>query len=112
MSWLKRLVGPAVEEVEPGEARRRQQAGAILIDVREPEEWAAGHAPGARHMPLGQLAQRLRSLPRDRELLFICRSGNRSSRAVQLAVEAGRTRAVNVGGGLLAWARAGLPVER
>ncbi len=58
-----------------GEARRRLDAGrAALIDVREPEEWAEGHVAGALHIPLGELGGRLDELPRDRDLLFFCRS--------------------------------------
>jgi rhodanese-related sulfurtransferase len=110
--FLTRLLGRAGgSAVEPAEARRRQEAGALLVDVREADEWRAGHAPGARHLPLGRLADEIGTLPADRELLFVCRSGRRSGRATALAARAGRT-ATNVGGGMLAWARAGLPVER
>ncbi len=104
--------GAARGEVDPAEARQRQAAGGILIDVREPEEWRAGHAPGARHIPLGQLSEHLARLPKDRELLFICRSGNRSGVAASLARRAGLEQVLNVRGGLLAWARAGLPVAK
>lgn len=110
--FLKRLFGGTdAPAVEPDEARRRQRAGALLIDVREPDEWRSGHAPGARHIPLGRLASQLDALPADRELLFVCRSGNRSGAATELAARAGRS-ATNVSGGMTAWAQAGLPVER
>jgi rhodanese-related sulfurtransferase len=99
-------------DVDPAEARRRQVAGAVLVDVREPEEWAIGRAVGARHIPLGQLSRHIRSLPTDRDVLFICQSGSRSSVAVQLARRSGHSRAFNVRGGMGAWLRAGLPVER
>ncbi len=110
---LKDLLGrKALDELDPVEAKQRQAAGALLVDVREPEEWAAGHAPGARHVPLGRLAQHLPKLPRDCEVLFICRSGNRSGVATDMARRAGLARAMNVRGGMIAWARAGLPVQR
>lgn len=99
-------------DVDPGEAQRRQQAGALLVDVREPDEWAAGHAAGAVHIPLGQLASRARELNKDREVLLICASGNRSSLATDLLRRSGHSRAMNVAGGTRAWVRAGLPLER
>jgi rhodanese-related sulfurtransferase len=111
MDWLSHLIKPAVPSLTPAEAHRRQRAGALLIDVREPDEWRGGHAPGAKLIPLGQLATKLSTLPRDREILFICRSGNRSARATEAAQNAG-LRASNVGGGLIAWAQARLPIER
>jgi rhodanese-related sulfurtransferase len=109
---LKRLFArPTVQEVDPPEAQSAYLAGAVLIDVREPQEFAAGHAPGAELVPLGQLSLELRNLPRDRDILFICRSGNRSGLATQIAERAGY-RARNVRGGMIAWSRHGLPVER
>lgn len=98
-------------EVGPVEARTRQLEGALMIDVREPDEWDAGHAPGARLVPLAQLARQLPSLPRDREILFICRTGRRSALATQMAQRVGVERAANVRGGMVAWNRVGLPVK-
>lgn len=99
-------------DVSPQEARRRQQQGALLVDVRESDEWAAGHAAGAIHLPLGQLATRQAELPRDREVLLICASGSRSALATDRLRRAGHPHATNVEGGTAAWARAGLPLER
>lgn len=110
MDWLKKMLRPDIDEIDPAEAKRRQEVGAILIDVREPYEWSAGHAIGARHIPLGKLEQHLASLPRDREVLFICRSGNRSATATLRARRAGLTKAANVRGGLIAWMRDRLPI--
>jgi rhodanese-related sulfurtransferase len=103
---------PAARAVDAREAERRQQAGALLIDVREPGEWASGHAPAATLIPLGQLGARLADIPREREVLLICRSGNRSGMAQQMLARQGYDKALNVTGGMLAWAQAGLPVER
>lgn len=111
MQWLRQRMTPNFPEVTPEEARQRQQAGALLVDVREPDEWREGHAAQARHIPLGQLSDKLSTLPRDREVLFICRSGNRSARATEAARAAGIS-ATNVSGGTSAWIRAGLPTER
>lgn len=62
----------------------------MLLDVRERKEWAAGHAPGATHIPLGELPARLGALPQSRPILAICRSGARSEKAAELLVAAGR----------------------
>jgi rhodanese-related sulfurtransferase len=83
--------------------------GALLVDVREPDEWAAGHAPGARHIPLGQLGARAAEIPKDADVYVICRSGARSARAVQALTGAG-WRALNVSGGMQAWDAAGRPM--
>lgn len=82
--------------------------GAVLVDVREPREWRAGHAPQARHVPLGDLSRMAGQLP-DQRLLMVCRSGNRSGKATEVLAAAGRDVA-NVEGGMKAWAAAGLPV--
>jgi len=82
----------------------------VLLDVREPAEWQAGHGPGAVHVPFGQLEGRFGALPRDRRIVVICRSGNRSGTATAVLVRCGFD-AVNLRGGMKAWASAGLPVE-
>jgi len=119
MSLLSRLFGaPASESasapraVEVQEARRRQATGALLIDVRQREEWQQGHAPRAILIPLGSLGSRLDEVPRDREVLLNCRSGNRSGSAQRQLMQLGYERVFNVSGGMNAWARVGLPVER
>jgi rhodanese-related sulfurtransferase len=83
--------------------------GAWLLDVRELDEWEAGHAPKATHIPLGQLGVRTAELPADQEIYVICRSGVRSARAAQALNGAG-WQAVNVGGGMQDWAAAGRPM--
>lgn len=80
---------------------------AWLLDVREDDEWAAGHAPQARHIPLGQLGARTAEIPQDTDIYVICRSGGRSARAAQAL---NGWRAVNVGGGMQDWAAAGKPM--
>ena len=83
-------------------------AGTTLVDVREPNEWDAGHAPGALHVPLGELIARVGELPIGR-LLVVCHHGGRSARATEWLNGAGYD-AVNLEGGMVDWARAGLPV--
>lgn len=85
---------------------------AVMLDVREPYEWEAGHAPNAVHVPLGELAGRLGDLPEldDGERLYVvCRSGSRSAQAAAALGRAGYS-AVNVSGGMTAWAGAGKPM--
>ncbi|MGH3936107.1 MAG: rhodanese-like domain-containing protein [Pseudonocardiaceae bacterium] len=85
---------------------------AALLDVRENDEWAAGHAPGAVHVPMGQVPQRLDELAvmfPDRPVRVVCRSGGRSARVTAYLAQAGWD-AVNVDGGMRAWAAAGRPM--
>lgn len=86
---------------------------AVLLDVREPDEWTAGHAPAAVHIPLGDLSARQGEIPElaDGERLYVvCRSGGRSARATEALGQAGY-QAVNVAGGMTAWALAGKPMR-
>jgi rhodanese-related sulfurtransferase len=97
-----------VAEVGPEQAQVLLGEGAVLLDVREPDEWAAGHAPGAVHVPLGQLGARLAEIPSG-TVVVVCRSGARSARAAAALLGAGRD-ARNLAGGMQAWAGAGLAV--
>jgi rhodanese-related sulfurtransferase len=87
--------------------------GVTLLDVREDDEWAAGHAPGAVHIPLGELPTRveeLAKLPDNQPLYVVCRSGGRSARATAW-LNASGWEAVNVAGGMKSWHAEGRPVE-
>ncbi len=88
----------------------RDVAGDVLLDVREDDEWAAGRAPGAVHIPLYELPDRLAELPEGRPLSVVCRVGGRSAQATAWLLAQG-VDARNVAGGMLAWAQLGLPVE-
>lgn len=93
------------------EARCRLDTGdALLVDVREPDEWRAGHVAGATHIPLGTIASRASALPTDREILVICRTGNRSAMAQERLAQAGFTNVTNVTGGVTAWMEQGFPI--
>jgi rhodanese-related sulfurtransferase len=81
-------------------------ADAVILDVREPMEWQAGHVPGALHIPMAELPARLGELPDEGEVLVICRSGNRSARAASWLNQNGYD-AINVTGGMGAWQDAG-----
>jgi len=83
-----------------------------LVDVREPQEWAQGHIPGARHVPLGRLMREpKRHLKRDR-VIFVCAHGVRSLTAAAVATHEGYQKVFSLDGGLDGWAQAGFPVER
>lgn len=84
-------------------------AGAFLLDVREDDEWDAGHVAGALHIPLGELGARYTEIERDRPLFVICRSGNRSGHAAHALAGAGWD-ARNVSDGMMGWQAAGLPM--
>jgi rhodanese-related sulfurtransferase len=81
----------------------------VLLDVREDDEWAAGHAPNAQHVPMSELAGRLGELPEDANLYVVCRSGGRSARVTGY-LNANGWDAVNVEGGMQSWAAAGRPL--
>ncbi len=84
-------------------------ADAWLLDVREPDEWAAGHVPGATHIPMGEVGSRAAEVPQDTDVYVICRSGARSARVTEALMGAG-WQAINVGGGMQDWAAAGRPM--
>lgn len=67
------------KEITPAQASQYQKDGAFMLDVREPDEWNAGHIPGAVLVPLGDLPTRLNEVPKDKEIVVVCRSGNRSA---------------------------------
>jgi rhodanese-related sulfurtransferase len=100
-----------VHEVDVHEAARRAAAGALLIDCREPDEFAHARIPGAVLVPLSTFADEIdAALVAGRQVLMQCRSGGRSARATAYLRSRG-VDAVNVAGGILAWAAAGLPIE-
>lgn len=82
----------------------------VLLDVREYQEWMAGHAPGARHIPMSELPHRVDELPTSSRIVCICRSGNRSGRVTAWLVVNGYD-AVNMTGGMQRWSGAGHPVH-
>jgi rhodanese-related sulfurtransferase len=99
----------AVADLDPEEASRLADAGAFLLDVREDDEWEAGRAPGAVHVAMGQVAERIDEIPADRTVLCICRVGGRSA-AVANALAGAGYDVRNVDGGMLAWELAGLSI--
>ena len=105
-------VAPAAlpAEIDVAEAVRLQGGGAFMLDVREPDEWAAGHIEGATLIPLGELADRVAEVPEDRQVVVVCRSGNRSAQGRDILLGAGLPAVTSMGGGMKAWTGAGQPV--
>lgn len=97
--------------VTVAEAAALRDAGAFVLDVREPSEWAAGHIPGASLIPLGELASRVGEVPRDRQVVVVCHSGNRSAQGRDILLGAGYGAVTSMAGGMTAWASAGMPTE-
>lgn len=90
------------------------QDKAVVVDVCEPHEYAAGHVAGAKHIPLAQLVEKLPEVVRNKELpvIFVCQSGSRSASAVRTAKGLGYAQAQSLAGGLSSWRTASLPVEK
>jgi rhodanese-related sulfurtransferase len=86
------------------------EATAYLLDVREPDEWAAGHAPGAHHLPMMEVPARLAEIPADTEVVVVCRSGGRSGQVVSYLMGNGWDNVRNLDGGMQAWAGHGRDV--
>ena len=101
---------PDVEHVSATEAVELAAGASVLVDVREPWEWALGHAPGAISLPMSQLEQRHDELPADATLLVVCHSGVRSLQVTDALARAGY-HAINVDGGMVAWHAAGGALE-
>jgi rhodanese-related sulfurtransferase len=103
-----------IEQADTLKATRLYNDDALVLDVREDKEFAAGHIPKAKHIPLGQLAGRLNELDKfkNKPVLVTCRSGNRSARACGMLKKAGFETVYNHAGGIIAWERANLPVTQ
>ena len=98
-----------MREIDIHEFAAAHADGAEVIDVREPGEYVSGHVPGARLVPMGQLASRLTELDREQTVYVVCASGNRSKSMASLLAQQGFD-AVNVAGGTSAWIQSGRPV--
>ncbi len=111
-----RFAGPTIPSATVRETRERLTAAGepapTLIDVREPWEYAEGHAAGAINLPLSQLQARAAEVPRDRDVFLICHVGQRSLAAAKFLKGQGVERTINVEGGTDEWEAAHLPIER
>ncbi len=109
-----RQIKSRIDEVDPSEAREQLSNGAVIVDVREPEEWAAGHVPGAKHVPKSYLESRIEGVVPDhgQHLILYCASGNRSAWATRTLVEdLGYEHVESMTGGFTLWKDRGYNVE-
>ncbi len=105
------MPGVEIPEIDPATAAARFAGGTdVLLDVREPDEWEAGHIAGAMHIPLGKLDAGVGDLPADRGVIVVCRTGGRAGKATT-ALRASGIDARNLTGGMQAWEAAALPLE-
>lgn len=112
--WLSRPKSEATSaglarEVNVHEAAKLRDEGAFILDVREVSEWTAGHIPEATLIPLGELESRLVEVPKDVEVVVVCRSGNRSAEGRDILLRAGYESVTSMGGGMNDWVAAGYP---
>jgi phage shock protein E len=107
-----RASAAALSNVTVQQLRDAATAGALILDVREPFEYAEGRVAGSTLVPLATVADRAGDFPKDQPVYVVCRSGNRSLVAARTLVEAGYHDVRNVDGGMIAWTAAGLPVQR
>lgn len=103
-----------INHVNTLEATRLMNDDALMLDVREDNEWAVGHIPNAKHIRLGQLTKQIAEIEKfkDRPIVVYCRSGNRSARACALLKKSGFSNANNLAGGIIAWEQANLPITQ
>jgi rhodanese-related sulfurtransferase len=113
VSIFSSLFGPSIPILKPAEVQEKLENGErpFLLDVRERYELREGYITGAKLIPLGQLTSHMKELPRDREIVCVCRSGNRSRSAAKKLIAAGYS-ASNMRGGMLAWEWSKLPVKK
>jgi rhodanese-related sulfurtransferase len=98
------------DRIDPQTAQQRLKDGAVLVDVREQDEFDAVRIAGAKLIPLSEFETRYQEMPKDKEIVLMCAGGVRSARAAQFAEGFGY-HVTNLEGGINAWAAAGLPVE-
>ncbi|MCS6907570.1 MAG: rhodanese-like domain-containing protein [Anaerolineales bacterium] len=101
--------GVSIPEISVEQAYAKYQQGAFVLDVRQPEEWEQGHIPNTTLIPLDQLPRRVNEVPRDREIVVVCRSGNRSREGTRILLENGFTQVSSMAGGVLEWSAKGYP---
>ena len=113
MDLMKALFGqplPSVSAAEVGEKLKNGKRP-LVVDVRQPDEYRRGHISGSKLIPLGELSSRMNELPKDKEIVLVCASGNRSRSATKRLVSEGYN-AVNMNGGMMSWARSGQAIKK
>lgn len=107
---MRGTAGPSLDTL--GATRLINDTGAVVLDVRAPAEYSAGHLPNARNIPIAELDKRVSELPANKPVLVCCASGVTSGRAAGVLRKAGRNDVFNLSGGLQSWRQAGLPVVK
>ena len=102
--------GQYPSEINVSQASDLRAQGAFILDVRQPEEWTQFHIPGATLIPLGDLPNRLNEVPKDKEVVVVCRTGHRSAQGRDILKNAGFTKVTSMAGGVTQWQTAGLPI--
>jgi rhodanese-related sulfurtransferase len=97
-------------EISVAEASQKRDQGAFILDVRQPEEWTSFHIPGATLIPLGELPNRLNEVPKDKQVVVVCRTGHRSASGRDILLKAGFTNVTSMAGGVTQWQAQGLPI--
>jgi rhodanese-related sulfurtransferase len=113
MNLMKALFSGGASSISTADAKTRvdQEKNLYILDVRQPDEFAAGHIAGAKLIPLNELNSRINELPKEKPILCVCRSGSRSGMATSQLSRAGYD-VVNLKGGMIGWQMAGYPVKR
>ncbi len=113
MDFLSKFFGPPLPSITPQalSEKLKDAKRPLVLDVREPEEYREGHIAGAKLMPLGELLGKMKSLPKDKEIVCVCASGSRSHSASKMLLNEGYN-VINMSGGMFTWQRARLPVKK
>ncbi len=94
-------------EISVSEAAQKREQGAFILDVRQPDEWQEFHIPDSTLIPLGDLPSRLNEVPKDQQVVVVCRSGNRSQSGRDILLNAGYNSVTSMSGGLKQWSASG-----
>jgi len=113
MNILSSLFGPPLPSLNANELNEKLKNGKrpVVVDVRQPDEYRAGHIVGSKLIPLGELSKRINELPQDKEIICVCATGSRSRSATKYLVGAGYN-AFDMSGGMMMWSRAQLPIKK
>jgi rhodanese-related sulfurtransferase len=113
MNLLSSLFGPSLPSLNALDLNEKLKTDkqAIVLDVRQPEEYREGHIAGSKLIPLGELSKRINELSKDKEIICVCASGSRSQSATKFLVDAGY-KAFDMKGGMFMWQRSSLPVKK
>ncbi len=98
-------------EISLEETVKLQKEGALIVDVREQSEWDQFHIPGAKLIPLGDLPSQLNTLPKDKQIVVVCRTSRRSAEGRNILLNAGFKNVSNMAGGMTEWKENGYPIE-